>query len=351
MGRLKPASRRRRPRAAWRSRSSQAVAGDAARSTGSRSAAPPAAARRARTGQPARSRSPARCSCCWRSSASCCSSPARTSRPCCWRARSSRRRETRPPPGARRRPLAARPSAADRRARARPRGRRARPRARLLDAKCHPGPAAAVVGDRATSVQPRVRLRVLALTVVVTIATTILSSLAPIRQALRADVDTRLEGRRTRDERPRPPRGGRWLVVVQVCLSVPLLIGAGLFLRTLSNLRSVPPRLPARAGGAVHDRSAARALCRRTRDVALFERLDEAIGAIPGVEAASLSEGRCCQAAARRRRRPDGRAPEAEGRGCGQHVGHRFFETMGIPILTGRSFDARDHGTSPPVAW
>jgi predicted permease len=46
---------------------------------------------------------------------------------------------------------------------------------------------------------------------------------------------------------------------------------------------------------------------------------------------------------------PDGRAPEPKDEAWVNDVGRRFFETMGIPILAGRSFDGRDSGTSAPV--
>jgi putative ABC transport system permease protein len=68
-----------------------------------------------------------------------------------------------------------------------------------------------------------------------------------------------------------------------------LLIGAGLFVRTLANLRSV--ELGFRTERVVLfaiDPPRARYLGYARK--ALFERLDEAIGAIPGVDAASLSQ-------------------------------------------------------------
>jgi len=91
--------------------------------------------------------------------------------------------------------------------------------------------------------------RVLLLTIAVTIATTVLSSLAPIWQSLGVEINAALkDGGRAAPMAPAALRG-KWLVVLQVCLSVSLLIGTG------------QPRLPARACGVVHDRSAARALC------------------------------------------------------------------------------------------
>jgi predicted permease len=192
-------------------------------------------------------------------------------------------------------------------------------------------------------------VRVLLLTIAVTIGTTVLSSLAPIWQSLRVDINTALkDGGRAVTVAPAALRG-KWLVVFQVCLSVVLLIGAGLFVRTLFNLRSVeigfrpervllfaidPPR--ARYPGSARK--------------ALFERLDQAIGAIPGVDAASPSQipllaGGSSQTGVG----PNGRTPEPKDEAWVNDVGRRFFETMGIPILIGRSFDQHDHETSRPV--
>jgi predicted permease len=82
----------------------------------------------------------------------------------------------------------------------------------------------------------------------------------------------------------------------------------------------------------------------------LFERLGETFGAIPGVEAASLSETPLLSGGSSKTRvGPNGRQPEPKDDAWVNDVGRRFFETMGIPILMGRPFDTRDNGTSPPV--
>jgi predicted permease len=190
--------------------------------------------------------------------------------------------------------------------------------------------------------------RVLLMTMAVTIATTVLASLGPIAQALRVEIGASLkEG--GRGILAPAARHGTWLVVFQVCLSVSLLIGAGLFLRTLSNLRSVslgfrPDQVvlfavdPPRARYAGHARRA------------LFARLDKAIRAIPGVETASVSAAPLVSGGSSTTRvGPNGRPVGSENKAWVNDVGSRFFETMGIPILAGRSFDEHDHEKSAPV--
>ncbi len=71
---------------------------------------------------------------------------------------------------------------------------------------------------------------------------------------------------------------------------------------------------------------------------------------MPGAESASLSDATLLAGESHRTRvGPDGRAPEPKDDAWVNDVGRRFFETMRIPILAGRSFDARDTGTSSPV--
>ena len=192
--------------------------------------------------------------------------------------------------------------------------------------------------------------RVLLLTLAVTLATTVLSSMAPIWQSVRGDLNAGLkDGGRAATG---PPAGhrGKGLVVLQVCLSVTLLIGTGLFVRTLLNLRAItlgfrpehvvlftidPPR--SRYAGAERK--------------AVFERLDEAIGSIPWVQAASVSQWPLLSGINPRTRvGPNGRTPGPGDQASFNNVGRRFFETMGIPIVVGRPFDGRDREASQPVA-
>jgi predicted permease len=191
--------------------------------------------------------------------------------------------------------------------------------------------------------------RVLTLTLVVTIATTVLSSMAPIWQSVRADVNAGLkDGGRATMSRPAALRG-KGLVVLQVCLSVTLLIGTGLFVRTLSNLREISPGFqPERVLLFTIDPSRARYVSHAR--LALFERLDEAIGGIAGVQTGSVSQWPLLSGINPRTRvRLNGRKPGPADEVSYNNVGRRFFETMGIPILIGRSFDERDRETSAPV--
>jgi predicted permease len=192
-------------------------------------------------------------------------------------------------------------------------------------------------------------VRVLLLSTALTIATTVCASLAPIWQSLRVEIGAALKDGSRAALGAAAPLRGRSLVVFQVCLSVLMLVGAGLFVRTLLNLRSValgfnPERIvlftidPPRARYVSHARKA------------LFERLDAAMGAIPGVESASLSDSPLLSGGASKTSFDvNGRPRGPNDNGWVMDVGSRFFETMGIPIVAGRGFNERERETSPPV--
>ncbi|MGH9755522.1 MAG: ABC transporter permease, partial [Blastocatellia bacterium] len=87
------------------------------------------------------------------------------------------------------------------------------------------------------NITPSLNLRVLAFTIAVSLLTGVLFGLAPAWRATSFDLTMALkQGRRTTGAVSRLSKG---LIVAQVALSLLLLVGAGLFLRTLHNLQRV----------------------------------------------------------------------------------------------------------------
>ena len=184
--------------------------------------------------------------------------------------------------------------------------------------------------------------RVLLISIGITFATGILFSLAPAWQARRVEVNDALkDGSRATASLSRL-RGGNLLVVVQVAVSLLLLVGAELFLKTLSNLRATPSGFNAeRVLLFALDPPALRYPGDRTGG--LFQRLQDRIGAIPGVRSATFSSiGMMARTRAILRVTPGGQETDAKESSLFNEVGSRFFETMGIPILRGRATDERD---------
>jgi predicted permease len=142
---------------------------------------------------------------------------------------------------------------------------------------------------------------------------------------------------------------GKVLIVVQVALSFVLLVGAGLFVRTLLNLRSEalgfqPDRLllfrmaPSQNG------------YRADRLNDFYERVLERIATVPGVRVASLSRYAPLRGSTTR----DGVAvagSTAKPIGTNIHyIAPRYFETMGIPLLIGRDVGWQDRDGGQRVA-
>ena len=185
--------------------------------------------------------------------------------------------------------------------------------------------------------------RVLAFTSGVTLATGIVCGLAPSFRSTRADLTPSLRENASSisgssSQGGRHVRPGDALVVAQVALSVVVLVGAGLLLRTLHNLQNLDPGFdtqnvllfginPSLAG--YKDRQA----------VELYRQLQERFKALPNVMSVSYSEyallsGNWSAAAMHL----DGAAPTSNANAATLRVGLDFFQTMHIPVLTGRVF-------------
>jgi predicted permease len=146
-------------------------------------------------------------------------------------------------------------------------------------------------------------------------------------------------------------RLGRTLVAVQIGLALPLLIGAGLFVRSLQNLISVD------AGFAREGLLVATILPRLLgyddqRLAELYPRLIERLEAIPGVRSASLSDIRLFGGSVEETISLPGYTPSpGEDMAVQQRVvTPRYFETLGTPLLAGRAFGPRDRPGAPRVA-
>ena len=142
------------------------------------------------------------------------------------------------------------------------------------------------------------------------------------------------------------------LVVAQVALSLLLLVGAGLFARSLWNLRSLHPGFdmeqlitfsvdPPLSG------------YQEVQTLAFLQQLQERLSALPGVKSASLSAiPPLSDSVWMATVQVDGYQAK-EGEDMNPHVnsvGPGYFETMGIPLVAGRGFTAADRAGAPKVA-
>jgi predicted permease len=185
----------------------------------------------------------------------------------------------------------------------------------------------------------------------VTLMTGLLFGIAPAVSAARAEVTHGLkEGAQTTTRR-RKGTGGKALVGLQVALSTLLVIGAGLFIRTLASLNAVDP------GFRTSNLLLAEVALPQNRypagkDIALHQQLERAFAAVPVVESVSpamesyLSDDISSTDFLPVGETYDKNKHQEENLNA---VGVHFFETLGVPIIAGRAFGEQDTATSPPV--
>jgi putative ABC transport system permease protein len=191
-------------------------------------------------------------------------------------------------------------------------------------------------------------LRVLAFTVLISMLTGVLFGLAPAWQAVRIDVQATLQeggAQRTSSQR----RGREALIVIEVALAVPLLIGAGLLLNSFVRVLRAPAGVEAEhmlvaeidLPGAKYD-APARA--------AFFAELARRVAALPGVAAVSYSTRPILNDT------PSSDPFAIEGRPMNisqpnfagwQGVAPDYFSTLGVPLVAGRDFTTSDNPSNP----
>ncbi len=194
--------------------------------------------------------------------------------------------------------------------------------------------------------------RVLAFTAAISLAAGIVFGLAPAVRGTRVSLVPALkEGAgATRTGVGHAGRGwlnvGNGLVVAQVALSVVALAGAGLLVRTLKNLEGIRPGFDTQNlllfGIDPRLQGYSNAQCQ-----SLYMELQRRLSELPGVASATYSYDTLLAGDLWRTSfQVVGGARKQRGLTDGLAVGPKFAETMGIPLLAGRTFAASDFAPS-----
>ena len=199
---------------------------------------------------------------------------------------------------------------------------------------------------------------VLWFTFVVSLLTGILFGLAPLWRAIHLDLNNSLKagGRSGQSDgglRLRRHRLRGLLVVSELTLSLMLLIGAGLLVRSFVRLQSVPPGFST-AGVLTMQIAANDPKYKDEKEVMNFYRdIDERVSRLPGIKSEGEVSGLPLAGAVgwgsinvEGYTPPPGQELQVDIRTASTG----YFRTMGIPLIKGRFFSEYDTSEMPPVA-
>jgi len=207
--------------------------------------------------------------------------------------------------------------------------------------------------------EPKLDGRVLGFTLVLSILTGILFGLVPAWRATRVTLTPVLNDSARSSSAAARSWLARGLVISQVAISFVLLVGAGLFVRTLVNLQHVEPGFDTR--NLLLFGIQPNLLGYQNEKLAqLYQQLAERLEFIPGVQRVTFSNvpllaGTRATARSVYLRSDLTVAPDAQGRfkPSGEvyinRVRENFLEVMGIPLLAGRPLQPQDDARAPKV--
>jgi len=211
-------------------------------------------------------------------------------------------------------------------------------------------------GRESLSLNPRLDLRVLAFTFGLSLLTGIVFGIVPALRATRLDLTPALKDTGRGSSATTRSLLSRSLVVAQVSLSLLLLIGAGLLIRTLIKLQQVDTGFNEENLLLFNiDPSLLGYKDDRLRDV--YQRMFAQLEAVPGVRAVTFSRVPLLSHSSSSttfdlpgaKPGPDGKTTQT-GEVYLHEVRENFFAAMEIPLLLGRTFTAHDDLKAPKVA-
>ncbi len=194
--------------------------------------------------------------------------------------------------------------------------------------------------------------RVLAFTVLVSLGCAVLFGILPALRSTRVELTPSLkEGRGAMSAHARSPLG-KALIISQVALSLVLLVGAGLFIRSLVNLVNVDTGFNEHGVLLFRVDPSATGYTDEPRLANMYRQIEERVDALPGVRAScfpiyTFHDGGWDAPAWAEGYRT---APGSQHDASYNAVGQGYFAATGLPILAGRDFGPQDTAASPKVA-
>ena len=199
--------------------------------------------------------------------------------------------------------------------------------------------------------------RVLSFTLLLSVLAGIIFGLVPALQASRHDLVPALKDHSQQlGDRRRMFSLRNALVIGQVALSIVVLIGAGLFLRSLNHARAINPGFDAEHILTLSFNTAAQKYD-ATKAEQFYQQLSNRVQALPGVQSVSLAQSAplsffyspafSSPVFVEGHEPAQGENPPFVGNNT---VGPSFFRTLGVPLLSGREFTDRDREGAPRVA-
>ena len=203
-------------------------------------------------------------------------------------------------------------------------------------------------------VEAHMDLRVLAFTLLVSLATGILFGLAPAFSSRHVTHDALKEGGRGGTAGASSQRLRGALVVAEVAVSLTLLVGAGLLIRSFLRLQEVDTGFRPEGVLTMRISLPEEKYAKIEQAQAFYRELLDRIRRLPGVEAAGGATGLPLGGTGwsgtttvdSQAVQPRDTTPEADQR----PVFPGYFESLGIPLVRGRYFEQRDNEKGAPVA-
>ena len=218
--------------------------------------------------------------------------------------------------------------------------------------------AVSLWGGRGMALEPRLDWRVLGFTLGLSLLTGVVFGLAPAWRTTRVDLTPSLKDSGRGSSAVHRSLLSRGLVVVQVALSLLLLVGAGLFVRTLLNLQRVDTGFNTQ-NLLLFDVEPGLIGYKDEKLRQIYGQISDRLEAVPGVQGVTFSRMALLSQSSHTSnvflREALNATPDSEGRiapsgeAWRMIVRENFLQAIGIPLLAGRTLGPQDDTNTPKI--